>query len=269
MSGVDRVQRRLALLALTAVGAVGVVACSLPPDERPTRIDANDLGPELVNPTTTTTTTVPPTTTPPTTDPDASAPTTTTTTTLPLQLEQQRIYYSIGASEVLQALSLPLPDRASYATIREELQVPRPEVRGLGLASAVRPGLIEAFRFDAETVTLTIELDADVFGELTESQRRRAIGQIVLTYTSFAPPDSGAVGFVVFAIEGEPISVPVPRTGSASEEGQPLRFADFETLLDDDAPPPTDPPTTPPTTPPGAAATTPPESPEASTSVAP
>lgn len=263
MTRVEHVQRRLVALAAMVVGAVAVVACSLPPDERPSRIAADDLGPELVNPTTTTTTTVPPTTSPTTTDPNASTPTTTTTTTVPLQLQQQRIYYSIGSSEVLQPISLPLPEQASYASIREELQVPRPEVRGLGLASAVRPGLIDAFRFDSESVTLTIELDAEVFGGLTESQRRRAIGQIVLTYTSFAPPDSGAVGFVIFAIDGEPISVPVPRTGSASEEGQPLTFADFEPQTNDDAPPPTEPPTTtepvttPPTTPTAPTSTTP------------
>lgn len=244
-----RPDRRIAVLAALVVAPVLVVACSLPPDDAPTRLDADDLGPELANPTTSTTTTVPPTTVPPTTDSTGSGPTTTsTTTTLPVSTEQQRIYYSIGSSEVLQAITLQLPERTSYSGIRNELEVPRPEVRGFGLASAVRPGLIDEFTFDDESVTLTIALDAEVFGNLSESQRRRAIGQIVLTYTSFAPPDSGSVGFVRFTIDDDPISVFVPDAGGSSDEGEPLTFADFQSLRDEGDPPDTEPPTSPPTT---------------------
>jgi hypothetical protein len=220
----------------------------LPPDERVTRLDADELGPELVNPTTTTTTTVPPTSVPATTDPSASTPETTTTTTIAEAVtELQRIYYTLGSSDDLRAIRLPLPERVLYADIRNELESPRPEVRAVRLATAVPPGLVSDFRFDATSVTLTITLDSDTFGALPESRRRRAIAQLVLTYTSFVPVDAGAIGFVNFAIDDAPISVFVPRTGGSSDDGQPLTFADFSPLLGDGTGDPND--TTPPTPP--------------------
>lgn len=259
-----KLNRRVAVVLALIVTPLAVQACSLPPDERVTRLDADELGPELVNPTTTTTTTVPPTTVPQTTDPSASGPGTTTTTTTIAEAvtELQRIYYTIGSSDDLQAIRLPLPERVSYAGIRNELESPRPEVRTVRLATAVPTGLVSGFRFDATTVTLTISLDADTFGGLTESRRRRAIGQLVLTYTSFAPVDTGAIGFVNFAIDDAPISVFVPRTGGSSDDGQPLTFADFAPLLGDASSDPneTTPPNTSPPTDPLPATTAPPTS---------
>jgi hypothetical protein len=249
--------RRIAIVLAVIVAPLLVQACSLPPDERVTRIDANELGPELVNPTTTTTTTVPPTTVPTTTDPSVSAPETTTTTSTTIEVavtELQRVAYTLGSSDTLDRIGLQLRSPVSYIAIRQELVSPRPEVRALGLATAVPAGLVSAFTFDEATVTLTISLDAETFGALTESRRRRAIGQLVLTYTSFAPLDSGAIGFVNFAIDGAPINVFVPRTGGSSEDGQPLTFADFAPLLGDatGAPDETTPPTPPATTAPPA-----------------
>lgn len=257
-------KRRVAIVLALIVAPLVVQACSLPPDERVTRLDADELGPELVNPTTTTTTTVPPTTTPTTTDPSASSPeTTTTSTTIEVAVtELQRVAYTLGSSDTLDRIGLQLRSPVSYIAIRNELVSPRPEVRALGLATAVPDGLVSGFLFDEATVTLTISLDADAFGALTESRRRRAIGQLVLTYTSFAPVDSGAIGFVNFAIDGAPISVFVPRTGGSSEDGQPLRFADFEPLLGDASGEPgeTTPPTSPPDTDPPPASSAPPTS---------
>ncbi len=256
--------RRVTIVLALIVAPLLVQACSLPPDERVTRLDADELGPELVNPTTTTTTTVPPSTAPTTTDPSASAPaTTTTTTTIDVAVtELQRVAYTLGSSDNLDRIGLQLRSPVSYFAIRNELVSPRPEVRALGLATAVPDELVSGFQFDDASVTLTISLDADTFGGLSESRRRRAIGQLVLTYTSFAPVDSGAIGFVNFAIDGAPISVFVPRTGGSSEDGQPLRFADFSPLLGDASGGPNDttPATTPPPTDPPAASTAPPTS---------
>lgn len=256
--------RRVWIVLLVMATPLLVQACSLPPDERVTRLDADELGPELVNPTTTTTTTVPATTVPTTTDPSASLPdTTTTSTTVEVAVtELQRVAYTLGSSDTLDRIGLQLRSPVSFVAIRTELVSPRPEVRALGLATAVPDGLVSGFVFDEETVTLTISLDADAFGALTESRRRRAIGQLVLTYTSFAPVDSGAIGFVNFAIDDAPISVFVPRTGGSSEEGQPLSFADFAPLLGDASgdPDETTPPTTPPTTSPAPATSAPPTS---------
>jgi hypothetical protein len=252
--------RAVAVLVLAGSVLVAAVSCSLPPDDRVNRIAVDDLGQELANTTTTSTTTTLPPTTVPSTEPGATAPETssTTTTTLEIPTQRQRLYYTLGGSEDIEEVTLPLTDDASYATLRNELESPRTEVRALRLATAVRPGLVEGFEFDPDTVTLTVALDGSTFGDLTESQRRRAIGQIVLTYTVFAPRDSGAAGFVNFTIDGEPISVTIPRTGSLSDPGQPLTYNDFRAMLgdagttpSDTGPPATDPPTTsPPTSPP-------------------
>ena len=57
-----------------------------------------------------------------------------------------------------------------------------------------------------------------------------AIGQIVLTFTSFVPPDTGAIGFVQFTIDGEPISVVRPGHAEPRASRAPLKFADFQPL---------------------------------------
>lgn len=255
---VPHVARRVAVLvsALVTVSLV-LTSCSLPAEDRVSPIDADDLGPELANPTTTTTTTTPPTTVPVSTDPSASQPTSTTTTIVEPITERQRIFYTIGAGEDLQRVTLELPEDARLPSIQNELESPRQEVRALGLATDVRPGLIDDFLFTAETVTLTVALDADVWDAMSETERRNAIGQIVLTFTSFAPADTGAIGFVNFTIDGAPIGVVVPRTQSASEPGQPLTFADFQPLLGDAATTDTTPPTSATTTEPPAPETTP------------
>jgi signal transduction histidine kinase len=154
--GAVNLPQRTAIVLAVIVAPLLVQACSLPPDDRVTRLDADELGPELVNPTTTTTTTVPPTTVPTTTDPSASAPeTTTTTTTIAATFtEVQRVYYTLGSSDDLQPIPLLLPFDVSYASIRNELVSPRPEVRAARLATAVPTGLVSGFRFDATTVTL-------------------------------------------------------------------------------------------------------------------
>lgn len=247
LAGLDR---RIIAAACVAAALFGtsVVGCSLPPDERVSRIDVDELG-ELANTTTTTTTTVPPTTLPTTTEPGATSTTTTSTTTIAnLATLPQRLYYTLGNTDDLQEVMLPLSDSATYATLRGELESPRPEVREQRLATAVRPLLIAGFDFDPTDVTLTIALDGDIFDSLTETQRRRAIGQMVLTYTSFVPRDTGAVGFVNFTVDGEPISVPIPPSGSFSDEGQPLTFADFRSLLEPASQPTDTAPTTAPPT---------------------
>ncbi len=92
--------RRLIVLAALVAAPVVVVSCSLPPDDRPTRLNADDLGPELVNPTTTTTTTVAPSTVPPSTEPGATRPTQPPTTEPGFATAPQQLVYTLGSSEV-------------------------------------------------------------------------------------------------------------------------------------------------------------------------
>ena len=222
---------RLVLIAASLLVPVMVTACSLPADERVNQIGPDDLGPELANPTTTTTTTTVPQTTVPTVsaDPSASEPTTTTTTLTPIQTRPVTVYYTIGSTESIAPVDLQLSVPVSLNLVQQALESPRPDVRDQELQTAVRPGLI--VDTNLERATLNVTLDATTFQIMTETQRRRAINQMVLTFTSFTTPDRGAIGFVLFIVDGAPISVVLPSTQTSSEPGVPLAFDDFRSLL--------------------------------------
>ena len=213
------VTRRIALL----VGALAVpllaVSCSLPADEQVTPIDADDLG-DLGDPTTTSTTS---TTVAP--DPAESEPTTTTTTVVQLPTETIRLFYTVGSSDDLKRVVLDYLAPVELQDVVQALEAPLAEVNAAGLRTAVRRDLIVGHELDR--ATLNVQLDAAEFESMTEEQVRRAIGQMVLTFTSFTPPDTGSIGFVSFVIDGAPISVFLPSTQSSSEVGAPVAFEDF------------------------------------------
>jgi hypothetical protein len=220
--------------ALAVIGAmlIAIAACSLPVDDRATPIDPDQLRPALVN-TTTTTTTAPPTTLPAQTVPpdtsstDDSTPTTTTTTTVvPTLTTRVSLFYTIRLTNELQRFQRPMNDGVTLAQVQSELEQPQPDVSAFDLRSSVRPGLISSLVLDRGT--LTIALDQATFEAMPEQQRQRAIAQIVLTFTSFATADAGAVGGVVFQIDGQGIAVFVPATEIQSEVGAELSYEDFE-----------------------------------------
>lgn len=220
------VLRRVVMVGLA--GCLLLAACSLPVDDQPKRIDTEQVPPELLNTTTTTTTTTVPATVPPSTDPDDSEPptTTTTTTTIPGLTSNVSIYYTISISDDLQSYQRLLPSPVPLQQVTSELETPSPELTTYNLRSSVVPGLIAGLNFDRSV--LTVALDRTTFDEMPDDQKRRAIAQIVLTYTSFVTSDAGAVGSVRFEIDGEGIAVFVPATGANSEPGAELKFADFQ-----------------------------------------
>lgn len=226
MNGTMRLARRVTVL-VAAMAAPLAVSCSLPADEQVTPVDADELG-DLADPTTTTTTT----TVPPTTAPGSSVAepsTTTTTTVLQLPTESLRLFYTVGTSDDVKRVVLDYPIPVLLRDVVQALEAPVAEVTSAGLRTAVRRNLVVDYQLDR--ATLNVQLDGALFDAMTEEQRRRSIGQMVLTFTSFTPPDTGSISFVVFFIDANPISVFLPRTQSLSEAGAPVAFEDFRALL--------------------------------------
>lgn len=217
-------------VAVLCAFALIPVACSLPADDRVTQIDPDRLPAALANTTTTsTTTTTTSTVAPASTSPLDSSPTTSTSTTLPTLTAPVSIFYTISGSDDLQSLRVFLPEPVSLRQVIAQLETPSSELSSYNLRSSVRRGLIDDVVLDR--AVLTVSLDRATFEVMADVQRRRAVAQIVLTFTSFATSDAGAVGFVRFEIEGEPISVFVPASDSTTEPGAPLAFADFQQLV--------------------------------------
>jgi hypothetical protein len=224
-------RRALGLVASALALTLASAACSIPADERVTPIGPGELGPDLLETTTTTSTTTTTTAAPQTTEP--GAPSTTTTTTVPIPTTNVTAYYTIANTDSMQFLVQPLSGVVPLAAVVGLLETPVADLRQYNLRSSVRRGLIDVAQlaFDADRAELTVGLDGAVFEAMSEEQRRRAIGQIVLTFTSFSTSDAGNIGSVRFTVDGAPISIVIPETNSATTEGEPVTFADFRSLL--------------------------------------
>ena len=219
------------LLLLTAAPILLVAACALPTDERATPYDRDDLPPAIANTTTTstTTTTVPTTTVPPTdsSEPTVPAPTTTNVVFASTDVD---LYYTVGFSDEMARLKRPLPDDASTAQVINQLESPHPEVAELRYQTSVRRGMVTGDVVVDRGVG-TVNLDQDIVEEMSETNLRRAIAQLVLTLTSFSTESNGAIGRVRFEIDGEGFEVFVPAFGGSSEPGEELAFEDFSSLI--------------------------------------
>ncbi len=237
-------RRRAVGIGVVAAAVLVAGSCSLPEDERSTPIDADELG-DLADPTTTTS--VPTSALPPVTSPSGSGPSLPPPSVAIIPTDLVRVFYTIGSSDSMQFVPIPLTTPVGFVRVRQELEEPRTEVvQDQGLRSSVRPGLIAAF--EAEGTTLSVSLDQTVLNAMSEIQLRRAIAQIVLTFTAgFAPPDAGAISSVLFLVGGAPIPVVLPSTDALSALGVPVTYADFQSLLGT-GPPSTQPPTSPPST---------------------
>jgi len=221
--------RRLApfLLPIVMVGA-----CALPTDDRAVPYDRDNLPPAIANTTTTstTTTTLPPTTT---LSPPASAGTSVamSTTTAPVTpTAPVDLYYTIGFSDEMSRLKRPLPEDAAITQVLDQLESPLSDVAEFSLRSWVRVGMVIG-DVVVERGTATVTLDSEVVDQMSESNLRRAIAQLVLTLTSFSTDDNGAIGQVRFEIDGEGFEVYVPAFGGMSEPGEEVAFEDFAGLI--------------------------------------
>jgi len=228
---------RLRILAAMVI-PVMLVACSLPTDERVSPYNPADLPANLTNTTTTSTTTTT-TTIPVTPESLPEGQTTTTTTVAPLLTSPVEIFYTIGFSDEVQPVRRDLFYPVPISSVISQLESPTIDITAGGLRSSVRVGLIDDVLLDRATATVV--LDSTVLGRLSNDEQRRATGQIVLTLTSFVTADEGAIGFVRFVVDGDPIAVFVPSQGRSSDPGEPLAFVDFASLVVETslAPPPT------------------------------
>jgi hypothetical protein len=209
-----------------ALGIVALVmaaaACGVPTGEDSfTRLGSGEVPFRLAEPSTTTTTTT--TTTVPTTT-IAETPSTVeqeTTTTLALETVD---FYFVSRGE-LQAVPRDLPMGFGINQLASGLEAGPPEgTAGIGLETLVEEGLIIGSAEDRGVVT--VDLAAAQFDEIATSDQRRAIGQIVLTYTG----NLRGVGQVAFTLDGEQIRVP-RGDGLLSEPGEALAFDDYAVLL--------------------------------------
>jgi len=226
--GMNVVRRVVALLGVVAL-LVGVAACSLPTDERAEPYNLDALPAALTETTTTTTTTTTTSTTVPLPSVPDESTTTSTTSTTPIRREPVNVFYTIGSTDQIQPLVLDRASPVALSTIKLLLESPDTDIAGLGLRTSVRPGMIDSVRF--ERGVATIDLDPSVLDRMAPSQQRRAVSQIVLTYTSFVVPGQGAIGLVRLESDGEPYEVFVPALGASSEPGDLLTFSDFSELI--------------------------------------
>jgi hypothetical protein len=240
-----------------------LAACGIGNDARPTIIPSDELPPVLANTTTTTTTT--PATVPPTatllTLPAEPVVTTTTVPQIPT-VAVTAFFVPTGTDGLVRAVQIPRAAPVGTADVVNLLENPPPQLQELGLTTALRSGLVTGINVE-ELGLAWVNLDGAVFDQMTDVRQRQAIGQLVLTLTSFTTPDRGNIGSVVFTKSGEPLSIILPGAG-ATALGEPVGYSDFQSLVDDaatatpstttttSAPPATAPPAAPVTTaPPG------------------
>ena len=250
--------------------AVALAACGISADERVTHIPADDLG-ALANTTTTsttttttTTTTLPPETSPPTSTPPSLPFETTTTSTIEVvPLEDVDIFYvPRGRDETVKKVTVQQVGEPTLNDVIGLLAEPPAPVRNnSNLTTEVTPDLVR--RATMQRLYTVVDLDRETFERMSDPNQRQAIAQLVLTLTSFVSPDRGAIGAVVFTVDGEDIQIPIPELG-ASDPGEPIAFRDFASWVDTNptgdpvavtnAPTTTPPATTDPPGPPGGSA---------------
>lgn len=222
------IARRVVTVGVGALAIVATVAaCSLPVDERVTPIDRGQFGEQLTQDTTTTTSVLPTSTTPTTISDDAAEPT--TTTVAPIPTEPVKVYYSRGATDVMQEVTFELALDTPIDEVVVLLET-RTGLADAGLRTAVRPGLI-AERPVVDRAVATVVLDGDVVDRMPNDELERAIAQIVLTLTSFRTPDASNIGAVRFEVDGAGFPVFVPAFGGSSDPGEAVVFIDFASLI--------------------------------------
>jgi hypothetical protein len=212
--------------------AIVLGACSLPADEGVTPIDADGLPAEIANTTTTSTTTsttttlspptsVPPETTAPTLPPPSTNP--------PASTAPVNIYYADRATGGMQRLQRLLLEPLSLQSVISQLEQPPDDLASYDVRTALEPNLIGPTSIDRSV--LTVSLNGAVFDAMNDDEKRLAIAQMVLTFTSFAVPGEGNIGSVIVQVDGNPIAVFLPDVGTTTDPGTPVVFDDFSSLV--------------------------------------
>jgi hypothetical protein len=223
---------------VTILGALGLlttatVACGLPTDDGAVPYNVDDLPPALSQTTTTSTTTTTTTTTTPPTLPGettTTAQSTTTTTTQAFETKPVTVFYALVSSDELSPLEVQTPvELMGLPAVVGLLESPPRGVGDFNIRTAVPRNLIEEVPF--EPPIATVSLNSTILDRMSTAEERRAIAQMVLTFTSFTTRDAGNVGAVRFEVEGEAYEVFVPAEDGTSEPDQALLFSDFSELI--------------------------------------
>lgn len=211
-----RPNRRVAGVAPIVVLLLTITSCGIGNEDSFEVIPPQDIPFGLDQPTTTTTTTT--TTTVPVDETDE------TTTTIGVQTEPVEVYFVAGLDRLQRQtlqLSSPVGPFQVIAVLAEE---PAGE-QSAGLRTVVEPGLVRDVL--TERGVATIDLDREVLDALSPRDQRLAIAQLVLSMIGSVR----GVGQVRFTVDETPAEIGIPPDYTLSEPGEPLAFADFETLL--------------------------------------
>jgi hypothetical protein len=142
----------------------------------------------------------------------------------PVQTEPVNIYFVLGLDR-LQRLTVQFASPVELLQVLALLADGPPSEQSIGLRSAVRAGLVvDLF---SERGVAQVDLRGSVLNQLSPRDQRLAIAQIVLSVLGSAR----GVGQVSFTIDGEPAEIGIPPDYTLSQPGEPLAFADFESLL--------------------------------------
>jgi hypothetical protein len=146
------------------------------------------------------------------------------TTTSPVQTEPVNVYFVLGLDR-LQRLTVQFASPVELLQVVALLEDGPPAEQSVGLRSAVRAGLVVDLFSDRGVAQ--VDLRGSVLNQLVPRDQRLAIAQIVLSVLGSAR----GVGQVSFTIDGQPAEIGIPPDYTLSTPGQPLAFADFESLL--------------------------------------
>jgi hypothetical protein len=142
----------------------------------------------------------------------------------PVQTEPVNVYFVLGLDR-LQRLTVQFASPVELLQVLALLADGPPTEQSIGLRSAVRAGLVvDLF---SERGVAQVDLRGAVLNQLSPRDQRLAIAQIVLSVLGSAR----GVGQVSFTIDGEPAEIGIPPDYTLSRPGEPLAFADFESLL--------------------------------------
>ncbi len=222
MTSHDPTNRRTAPRSLVVVATVGVMSiaagCGVPTGaDSYEEISERDI-PQRITDTTSTSSS---TTTTSTTIADDPAP---TTTTMPVPPTVDVLIYFLSRTD-LTAIEIPAPRSVDESALVNTLTSLLEEGPSSPLLDTlIEPGLINGVL--AENGVLTIDLDGQLFGEISSLDEGEAIAQIVLTFLG----NLAGVGQALFTIDGEPLRV---RTGNSVLTDDPVSLDDYENMLVD------------------------------------
>ena len=213
---VTRLTRPVAVVVTVATTSIIAVSCGIGSEDSFEVIPPQDIPFGLDQPATSTTTT---TTTVPVEDPTQS-----TSTTIGVQTEPAEVYFVAGLDRLQRQtlqLSSPVGPFQVIAVLAEE---PAGE-QSAGLRTVVAPGLVRDVLTDRGVAT--VDLDREILDTLSPRDQRLVIAQLVLSMIGSVR----GIGQVRFTVDEVPAEIGIPPDYTLSAPGEPLAFADFESLL--------------------------------------